>query len=223
MHLMAQPSSTRTLRNMKRILICGALLISSCELRDWGLGDGGPVDAASPYDASAGVGFDGPLVLDDERVQNLDPTLLPAGDQPCRQPVLVRVYRALDGDTFLADEAVENGQQLDVRLIGINSPEIMHAPEPAQCYGDDAHTFTRQLENHYVYLTFASHCTDEYDRTLAYVHIGPGETDFYQRQLLRRGFARTYFAQDNPRYASLFMDDQAAADSANIGLWGACQ
>lgn len=210
---------------MRRLLlssvVVGSALVSACALKDVpSANDGGAADGA----ASGTLSFEGPLVLDDQAVIALDGNSLPEGTSPCRPPMLAKVYRALDGDTLIVDEAVENGRSgVRVRLLGVNSPEIAHEGNAAECFGDAAHAFTRQLETHYVYLTYASRCADQYDRDLAYVHIGSGDAGFFQRQLLRRGFAKTYFAQDNPTYSSLFSTEQQAGAVANAGLWSTCQ
>lgn len=210
---------------MRRLLLSSLLassaLVSACALKDVpSVNDGGTVDGSS----NGGLSFEGPLVLDDQAVIALDGEALPQASSPCRPPMLARVFRALDGDTLLLDEAVENGRLgVRVRLLGMNSPEIAHEGSPAECFGNESLAFTRQLEGRYVYLTYATRCTDQYDRDLAYVHIGTGDAGFFQRQLLRRGFGQTSFPQDNPTYSSLFSSDQQAAAQANVGLWSTCQ
>src|SRR5262245_47511843 len=150
-----------------------------------------PSDAAvdSPYDPATGTRFTGPTSLDDQRVMAIEPSTLPAGPPPGRAPVLARVYEIADGDTF---SAVGIGTVLDarIRMIGVNTPEIAHPPAQAECYSYDASSFTEQLLDRTVWLTFDNTCLDPYDRLLAYVFIGPGPGDFWQRQLLQRGYAR---------------------------------
>ena len=83
-----------------------------------------------------------------------DAGLTPAPDagwagMPSRN-ILVRTV--LDGDTIIvsANDTVRapDGAPLDgerVRLLGIDAPEIAHNGDPADCWGDNAHEFTRSV------------------------------------------------------------------------------
>lgn len=202
------------------------LLFAGC-LDTNGTVDGGPDLGPDPcaYDPVNGYSFDCPLVLDDVHVTGLDPSTLPMGTHPCAAPQLALVKRVVDGDTFRVDFVGSPRVDVDIRIIGVNCPEIMHPPNPtpAECYGDAAATFTRDaLVGHQVWLTFGETCIDPYMRTLAFVNLGPLPNDSLERQLMRRGFARIYTFSDNPDFASTYMSDQDAAMSASVGLWGAC-
>jgi micrococcal nuclease len=181
-------------------------------------------DGGSPgSDADSGdeLSFEGPVALDDARVAQIDPSLLPAGTSPCRAPVLATVYHVADGDTI---SVRSENPVLDarVRLIGVDAPEIAHPPDQADCYGDEASTFTQQLLDHQVWLTFDNTCHDPYERLLAYVHVGSGDAGFWQRQLMRRGFARVLTVGDDRTYAPVFQRDEDFASMSRVGLWGAC-
>src|SRR5688572_13646556 len=61
--------------------------------------------------------------------------------------VLARVV--IDGDTLIvsagSDLKTPDNRPLDgetIRLIGVDTPEIEHPPEPAECYGNEAKAFT---------------------------------------------------------------------------------
>lgn len=185
-----------------------------------------PVDAAAPPPHDVGPpdpAFEGPITFDDDATMLLDPTLLPAGAAACRAPLLARVTRDVDGDTMHVDGISEPTGDLDIRFIGVNAPEIAHAPgEVPDCYGDEATTFTRQLEGHLVWLTFDAECLDPYDRTLAYVYYGASPIQSWERQLLRRGFARTLSISPNTSQRGLFADDEMIAQNEHVGLWSAC-
>lgn len=183
-------------------------------------------DAGSPPTPDAGppeLTFDGPIALDDARVAQLDPSTLPAGATPCMDPVLATVYRISDGDTIHI-RATNPVLDTKVRFIGVDAPEVAHPPDPtpADCYGDDASEFTSQLLNHQVWLTFDNTCHDTYGRLLAYVHVASGDAGFWQRQLLRRGYAHVLTVGDNRRFEPVFESDEAYADMAGAGLWTAC-
>ncbi len=185
-----------------------------------------PVDAAPPPRFDAGPPdplFQGDITLDDVAVMAIDPSTLRAGASPCRAPLLARVTRVVDGDTMHVEGVSEPTGDLDIRFIGINAPEIAHGSGTvAECYGDAAHTFTMQLEGHLVWLTFDAECLDVYGRTLAYVTYGSGTSQMWERQLLRRGFARILSISPNTSYRPLFESDVTIAMSERAGLWSAC-
>jgi micrococcal nuclease len=177
------------------------------------------VDAG--YDPELGNRFEGPLVLDDERVMGIDPSALRGGSAPCREPILGRVYRVVDGDTIHV-EGMSEVVDLDVRMIGVDTPEVAHDGMPGECYGEEASAFTGQLQGHLVWLTFDADCTDRFGRTLAYVHVGAGDGDFWERQLLRRGYANVLTIGGNDAYAAQFEADEVTASRENAGMWGFC-
>ena len=187
---------------------------------------GSSVDAAIPYDAGdydpvLGVPFEGPVSFDPARVQRIDPSGLRQGASPCRAPVLGRVYRIIDGDT-VRFTASDGSLDQTVRMIGIDTPEIAHDGMAAECFGPEASTFSENLLDQTVWLTFDNGCFDTFDRLLAYVHIGPGAGDLWQRQLLQRGFARAFTFGSNRTFSSTFNNDESAAQRANAGMWDAC-
>jgi micrococcal nuclease len=208
-------------------LLVAVGLLASCvdtSLPPEVLVDSGPdtgVDGGSAvYDPVMGMPFEGPLLLDDDRVRALDGSTLRAGSPACHPPALVRVIRAYDGDT-LHVEGLDGRSDTTVRVIGVNAPEIGSSPE---CYGVEARDFVRMsLGGRWVWLTFGGRCTDAFGRTLAYVHLGGGDRDMLTRQLLRRGYGRFFVFPDNPAFADVFRADEEAARAAGAGLWSACR
>ncbi len=180
--------------------------------------DAGDTDVG--YDSGVGDAFTGEIVFDDARVMGIDPATLRSGASRCRAPILARVTRVVDGDTMHVTGVSEVLGDAVVRFIGVNAPEI--SSTPAECYGDAATVFTNQLSGHLVWLTFDVECMDRYDRLLAYVHIGAGYGDMWQRQLVRRGFAFATEFPPNSTFASRFASDQTVAESEGAGLWTAC-
>lgn len=140
----------------------------------------------------------------------------------------ILVARVLDGDTLVlsAGSSVRSpdGQPIDgerVRLIGIDTPEIAHDPEPADCFGDEAAAFTRQrLEGRLVTLEydFSTGVRGDFGRLLAYVVIGD---ETFNETLLREGYAevfRRFDFREKRRYLAL----EAEARRRGVGLWSAC-
>jgi micrococcal nuclease len=132
--------------------------------------------------------------------------------------VTAPVARVVDGDTF---EAQIGGEEEDVRLIGVDTPETVKPDTPVQCYGPQASHFSHHLlEGRTVRLDFGVERRDVYGRLLAYVHLGDR---FVNAILVRRGLARTLTIAPNDRYAALFRGLAIGAARAGRGLWGACR
>lgn len=210
-----------------------ALLVFSLSLaslgceRSSGTSDAGVETDGKPtftYDPAVGQPFDEPIVLDDARVAAIDPASLPVANAPCREPIRARVTSVIDGDTFWVSGLSEQ-LSVKIRVIGVDSPELEHQGQALECYANEATTFTSLLEGHEVWLTFDAECVDSTAsmRTLAYVWTGIGPQDSWERQLLRRGYARAFPFGDNRSFANQFANDESSAQQAGAGLWSACR
>ena len=158
--------------------------------------------------------------VQDERVSNIDPNTLPAGPNPCREPMLIRVNHVVDGDTFYGTG--DNGEE-KVRVIGINAPELGYNGDASECYADEAQAQARILINgRLVWLTFDGQCEDVYDRTLAYVHFDQGDQGFFERVMLQGGFVKAFPFDDTDAFETVFAEDEGQAENASVGGWGAC-
>ena len=81
------------------------------------------------------------------------------------------VLKVVDGDTI---HVSANGQKLKIRMIGLDTPEVVDPRKPVQCFGREASAQAKTiLGGQQVYLeTDPSQDTiDKYGRTLAYVWI----------------------------------------------------
>jgi micrococcal nuclease len=132
--------------------------------------------------------------------------------------VTAPVVRVVDGDTI---EARIDGEDVDVRLIGVDTPETVKPGTPVQCFGPRASDFTHHLlEGRTVRLVFGVERHDVYGRLLAYVHLGDR---FVNADLVRRGLARTLTIPPNDRYAPFLRRLEVTAARAGRGLWAACR
>lgn len=149
-------------------------------------------------------------------------TSWPEGDAPCAAPLLVRVKDSVDGDTaWVAPE--DGSRDLDVRFIGVDTPEIDHG-DGADCYANEAWAFTaRALDGNLAWLTFDAECLDDYDRTLAYVVTGEGDAGFFNRRLAREGYAEPLAIEPNTTFAEDIAADARDARQEGSGLWGECR
>ncbi len=157
------------------------------------------------------------------------------------------VVEVLDGDTIRVDT---QGSSVDVRLLGVDTPETVAPDQPIGCYGPQASDFTRktlpgkppdpaagevlptggapgEATGRVVKLEVPriGDSEDAYGRTLAYVWVDQDGDGSYEHllneDLLRLGYARTTsFAHT---YSRRFLALEDEAREARIGLWGACR
>jgi endonuclease YncB( thermonuclease family) len=146
----------------------------------------------------------------------VDPTESPPTADPEAPGVAATVTRVVDGDTIEVDF---EGKTLDVRLIGIDTPETVDPSEPVGCYGPAAsHFTTNEIEGEHVRLEFDVERLDQYERTLAYVWLGD---ELFNETLVARGFATVTTYPPNVKYVDRFLSAQRDARSHERGLWGA--
>jgi micrococcal nuclease len=128
------------------------------------------------------------------------------------------VLRAVDGDTI--EVRLPDGEEEDVRYIGVDTPETVKPDTPVQCFGPQASDFNHRLVEHRrVRLVFGVERRDVYGRLLAYVYL---DGRFVNAELVRRGLARTLTIPPNDRFAGSLKRLEIAAARAGRGLWGAC-
>ncbi len=138
------------------------------------------------------------------------------GHTPARIPATV--IRVVDGDTVIARFA--NGTSEKIRLLGVDTPEVVDPRKPVQCFGHAASSFTKsQLTGKRVMLELDAEQRDKYGRLLAYIILNGHR---YNDQLLERGFARFLVIPPNGSHARTMLREELAAKAAGRGLWGAC-
>ncbi len=137
-----------------------------------------------------------------------------------KENVLYKVIKVLDGDTLIANVS---GHEVTVRLIGIDTPEVVDPRKPVQCYGPEASAKAKELlSGQEVYLEKDESKTyDKYGRVLGYVKMADG--DLYNEKMIQEGYAREYtFNKEKYKYQKEFKDAQKLAKKEKVGLWKAC-
>jgi len=130
------------------------------------------------------------------------------------------VVRVVDGDTI---RVMRGGEEIVIRLIGINTPETVAPDRPVECFGPEASARTKELvEGQQVWLEYdpVSGMTDKYDRTLAYVWLS--QDVMLNELLVREGFAEEYPYSKGAKFEEEMAAAERAAQAAGAGLWGAC-
>lgn len=128
------------------------------------------------------------------------------------------VVAVSDGDTIRVK--LDNGQELKVRLLGIDTPETHHPTKPVGCYGPEASNFTKKmLSEKEVDLEYDVERYDKYGRTLAYVYLN-GER--YNDILVKNGYAKSLTILPNKKYSFKLLQLELEAEKNKVGLWGVC-
>lgn len=168
------------------------------------------------------------------------PTVSPTAGRPTIAPTrttppsvrqwTVTVTEVVDGDTM--DVRFENGTTEEVRLLGVDTPEVHVPNDPAEFegipdteagaawlagWGENASEFARtELAGETVTISLdpAADRRGSYGRLLVYVeHDG----ELFNRQLLARGYGRYY---DAPlTRADVFQRIEQRANERDVGLW----
>ena len=107
------------------------------------------------------------------------------------------VIRVVDGDTVIA--RLGSGAVEKIRLLGVDTPEVVDPRKPVQCFGHAASDFTKaQLTGRRVSLELDAEQRDKYGRLLAYVIL---DGHRYNDELLERGYARFLVIPPNGSHA----------------------
>jgi len=130
-----------------------------------------------------------------------------------------KVIRVIDGDTVKVKLA--GGPKRDVRLIGIDTPEVYGGVE---CGGKKASSATKRWLPRGTRVKLVSDSSqdlkDRYGRLLRYVM--KGKTDI-NRKLVAKGHARVYVYNRNPfKRVGAYRSAQSQANTHDLGLWGDC-
>jgi micrococcal nuclease len=124
------------------------------------------------------------------------------------------VVRVVDGDTI----NVSNGDTL--RLIGMDTPEVVDPRKPVQCFGVEASRHAHALlDGESVSLEYdpSQGRLDKYGRTLAYVWMADGQ--LFNELMIREGYAHEYTYNTPYKYQARFRAAEAAARQTKRGLW----
>ena len=148
-----------------------------------------------------------------------------AAEEPVAMPVVFStttnalVIRAVDGDTVEAK--LDSGEEVKVRLLGVNTPESVDPRRPVECFGKEASKHTASLVGGKRVRLEADPQADEvdkYGRLLRNIFLEDGAD--VNASLVRDGYAYAYldFPLNKQRKVELArLQDEAEA--AKRGLW----
>lgn len=158
--------------------------------------------------------FDLPEEKEEVAKTEINATVLP-GD--ISEDVFYDVVRVVDGDTL---KIMKDGEEVTLRLIGMNTPETVDPRTTVQCFGHEASDKAKELlTGKKVRLeTDPSQDTlDKYGRTLGYIYLENGT--MYNKWMIKHGYAYEYTYRSAYKYQKEFKLAQNYAEENELGLW----
>jgi len=149
---------------------------------------------------------------------------LAQADTVSSQQPLYTVTRVIDGDTI---EISDGQNEIKLRLIGVDTPELRHPKKPVEYFAQEASDFvTALLLNKQVSLELdpenirIKHL-DRYGRLLAYVYRHP-DSLFVNAEIIRQGYGFAYTRYPFS-YMEYFRRLEQEARNNKTGLWASYQ
>lgn len=128
-----------------------------------------------------------------------------------------KVIKIVDGDTIKVNI---DGKNENVRLIGINSPEVNDPRKPVECFGKEASNKAKEiLTDKSVKLENdpTQGDRDKYKRLLRYVFLEDGTS--FNKLMIEEGYAYEYTYNIPYKYKEEFKKAQKQAEDNKKGLW----
>ncbi len=128
------------------------------------------------------------------------------------------VTKVVDGDTI---DVNINGTTERLRLIGIDTPEVVDPRKPVECFGREASKKASEiLLNQKVRLESdpTQNDRDKYNRLLRYVYREDGL--FYNKWIIENGYAHEYTYVIPYKFQTEFQQAESYARKNKLGLWG---
>ncbi|SKN99006.1 micrococcal nuclease-like nuclease [Mycobacteroides abscessus subsp. massiliense] len=131
------------------------------------------------------------------------------------------IVRVVDGDTL--DVRSDTNGRLRIRVLGIDTPEVVKPNAPVECGGPEASDYAKTLfpQGQRVQLVTdnSQDAHDRFGRTLAFVLLPSGLN--YSIEAARSGHARAYTYGHRPsRWASEIAAAEHQAQAERAGVWG---
>jgi micrococcal nuclease len=151
-----------------------------------------------------------------------DPVLAPPPDGTWRG----EVTHISDGDTLWVRVTGRDGvgppegEEVKLRLLRIDTPELARGGDPAECLAEAARDHLRALlpEGTVVLAAYDVEVQDRYGRDL--VHLWTADGRWVNGAMLLDGFARVVTFPPNEAYTDEALAAERSAREAGRGLWG---
>ena len=146
-------------------------------------------------------------------------TISPNSSGRTNSGIWYQVEHVVDGDTI---DILMNGKKVRVRLIGLDTPEIVDPRKPVQCFGrESSEKAKRLLAEKYVRIEMdaSQDDYDKYGRLLAYIFL-PDGTNFAE-EMIAEGYGHEYTYRLPYKYQKEFKAAEQKAREEKKGLWSA--
>lgn len=181
--------------------------------------------------AMAELDLAGTATGEDLKKENLETAKLPTEEDQFIRPEQTtikegeeyfKVVKVVDGDTI---DILLDGKTERLRLIGINTPEVVDPRKTVECFGREASDNAKKLlsgQEVRIEADPSQGDRDKYGRLLRYVWQRDGL--FYNLEAIKDGYAYEYTYQLPYIYQPEFKAAQKYAEENKLGLWadGAC-
>lgn len=131
---------------------------------------------------------------------------------------IAKVSKVVDGDTI---KVLINNKEETIRLIGIDSPEILDEKKLTQCFGKEASAKAKEILTGKTIILQSDPTQgerDEYGRLLRYVFLQDGTS--FNKFMISEGYAREYtFKGKIYKYQTEFIQAEEKARKEKKGLW----
>ncbi len=127
------------------------------------------------------------------------------------------VSRVVDGDTI---DVLINNETKRVRIIGLDTPEVVDPRREVECFGPEASAYAKELlENKYVRLEMDStqDIEDKYGRLLRHVILDDGRS--FAEIMISQGYAHEYTYYKPYKYQKEYLLAETEAKQADLGIW----
>lgn len=138
-------------------------------------------------------------------------------ETPAAKVELFPVVSIVDGDTIKVDI---NGIVEIIRLIGIDTPEVVDPRKPVECFGVEASNKAKEiLAGQSVRLEAdpTQGDRDSYGRLLRYVFLSDGRN--FNKLMIEQGYAHEYTYNLPYKYQTEFKQAENYARENKLGLW----
>ncbi len=130
-----------------------------------------------------------------------------------------KMVKVVDGDTI---DVEINGKTERIRIIGIDTPEVVDPRKPVECFGKEASDFAKEVMGNNKTVLLEADPTqgerDKYSRLLRYVWVADGREDF-GKAMIEYGYAHEYTYNTPYKYRDIYKQAQRTAEENKEGLW----
>ena len=130
--------------------------------------------------------------------------------------VKVKLSKCVDGDTA---RFIINDEEIKLRFLGINAPEIASNNKEAEAYGEEASKYVcnklKKAEKIEIEYDEKSDKIDKYGRHLAYVFL---DGNLLETDILKKGYAEVKYAKSSFKYYDELINAENKAKEKQVGI-----